>query len=73
MKPDYEKIQAAVDAAYEEHEMKEHERTVEFIENADIAVCIKVGEDFDRNSLADRIEDILDDIPAVEDIIMFIR
>lgn len=73
MKPDYEKIQAAVDAAYEEEQKKEHDRTVEFIENADIAICIKVNEDFDRYSLADHLEDIIDDIPAVDDIIMFIR
>ncbi len=73
MKPDYEKIQAAVDAAYEEHEMKEHERTVEFIKNADIAICIKVSEKYDRYLLADHIDNILDDIPAVEDVIMYIK
>ena len=58
---------------YEQAKKDEEQENVDFIRNCDIAICIKVGEDWDRYSLADHIEDILDDIPAVDDVIMYIK
>lgn len=58
---------------YEQAKKDEEQENIDFIKNADIAICIKVSDDYDRYSLADRIEDILDDIPAVEDMTMYIK
>jgi len=73
MKPDVDKIIKSMQAAYEEEQQRKEQENIDFINNADIAICIKVSDDYDRYSLADRIEDILDDIPAVEDMIMYIK
>lgn len=71
MKPDYEQIQAAVDAAAQQKALKEAMKTEQ--EDADIIIYIEVGRDYDRYALSDYIEDVLDDIPAVKDMTMFIK
>lgn len=71
MKPDYEQIQAAVDAAVQQKALKEAMKTEQ--EDADIIVYIEVSKDYDRYALSDYIEDVLDDIPAVKDMTMFIK
>ena len=58
---------------YEQAKKDEEQENIDFIKNADIVICIKVSDNYDCYSLADRIEDILDDIPAVEDMTMFIK
>ncbi len=59
--------------AYEQAKKDEEQENIDFIKNADIAICLKVSDDYDRYSLADRLEDILDDIPAIEDCIIFTK
>lgn len=68
MKPDSKDVLEALNAAYE----KKDQENAEFIRNADISIFIKVSKDYDHYSLADYIDDILDDIPAVDDVTMFI-
>lgn len=67
MKPDYEKIRLHL------MQQRREQEKIDFIKNSDIAIFINVSDDYDRYSLADRIDDILDDIPAVEDVIMYIN
>ena len=71
MKPDYEKIRAAVDAAVQQKALKEAMKSEQ--EDADIIIYIEVDKDYDRYSLSDHIEDILDDIFAIKDMTMFIK
>lgn len=73
MELDYEKIKAALNAEYGIEQQRKEQENIDFINNADIAICIKVSDDYDRYSLADRIEDILDDIPAIDDMTMYIK
>lgn len=73
MELDYEKIKATLNAEYGIWQQRREQEKIDFIKNSDIAIFIKVSDDYDRYSLADRIEDILDDIPAVEDMIMYIK
>ena len=73
MKPDVNKIMEQMKEAYEEEQEKKKQETVGFIRKSDIVICIKVDDNYDQYSLADRLEDILDDIPAIEDCIIFTR
>lgn len=73
MKPDYEKIKAALNAEYGIWQQGGEQEMIDFIMNSDIAIFIKASDDYDRYLLADRIDDILDDIPSVEDVIMYIN
>lgn len=73
MKPDVDKIMKSMEAAYEEEQEKEKQETVKFVRSSDMVICIKVDDLFDPYSLADHLEDILDDIPAVKDMIIFTR
>lgn len=73
MELDYEKIKATLNAEYGIMQQRKEQENIDFIRNADIAIFIKVSDDYDRYSLADRIDDILDDIPSVEDVIMYIN
>lgn len=58
---------------YEQAKKDETQETVEFVRKSDIVICIKVDDNYDQYSLADRLEDILDDIPAIEECIIFTR
>lgn len=58
---------------YEQAKKDEEQENIDFIRNCDIAICIKVSDEYDRYSLADCLEDILDDIPAVDDMTMYIK
>lgn len=73
MKPDLDKIIKSLQAAYEEEQEKRKQEAFAFIRNTEITICIKVSNDYDNNSLADRLEDILDDIPAIEDFVIFTK
>ena len=73
MKPDSKKILETLQAACEEEQEKEKLESVKFVRNSDMVICIKVDDLFDPYALADRLEDILDDIPAVKDMIIFTR
>lgn len=68
-----EEIKSMLNAECGKEQARKEQENIEFIRNCDIAICINVSEDFDRYSLADRIEDLLDDIPAVDDMIMYIK
>ncbi len=73
MKPDVTKITEQMEAAYKEEQKKKEQENVDFIRKSDIVICIKVDDDYDRYSLADRLEDILDDIYVIEDCIIFTK
>ncbi len=73
MEPDLNKIIEQMKEAYEEEQEKKKQETVGFVRKSDIVICIKVDDNYDQYSLADRLEDILDDIPAIEDCIIFTR
>lgn len=73
MKPDLNKIIEQMKEAYEEEQEKKKQETVGFVRKSDIVICIKVDDNYDQYSLADRLEDILDDIPAIKDCIIFTR
>lgn len=70
MKPDVNKIEQ-MKAAYEEEQERKKQETVGFVRKSDIVICIKVDDNYNQYSLADRLEDILDDIPAIEGFIIF--
>lgn len=67
MKPDVDKIIKSMESAYKEEQEKIKSKALEIVKNSEITICIKVSDDYDRDSLADRLEDILDDIPAIKD------
>lgn len=73
MKPDVNKIIEQMKEAYEEEQEKKKQETVGFVRKSDIVICIKVDDNYDQYSLADHLEDILDDIPAIEDFIIFTK
>lgn len=58
---------------YEQAKKDEEQETVGFVRKSDIVICIKVDDNYDQYSLADHLEDILDDIPAIEECIIFTR
>lgn len=64
---DAEQIKSMLNAEYGK-EMEKKKQEYE-----DIVICIKVDDNYDQYSLADRLEDILDDIPAIEDFIIFTK
>lgn len=70
---DAEQIKSMLNAEYGKEMEKKKQETVGFVRKSDIVICIKVDDNYDQYSLADRLEDILDDIPAIEDCIIFTR
>lgn len=58
---------------YEQAKKDEEQETVGFVRKSDIVICIKVDDNYDQYSLADHLEDILDDIPVIEECIIFTR
>lgn len=68
-----EQIKSMLNAEYGKALEKRKSEAVEFVKDSEITICIKAGDDYDHYSLADRLEDILDDIPAIKDFIIFTR
>lgn len=58
---------------YEQAKKDEEQETVGFVRKSDIVICIKVDDNYDQYSLADHLEDILDDIPVIEECIIFTK
>ena len=66
MKPDSKQL-------LKKEQEKKKQESIDFVRKSDIVICIKVNDYYDQYSLAEHLEDILDDIPEIEDCIIFTK